>query len=99
MHLKAGKGQPDETEIPTAARRSQLARQAGRSGQLEHRRVTLRLRRLEPRPAVGAQLFAQTEPSLLSTELRAFGPVTDITLGQPRACRSLDILVPYMRTK
>src|SRR3546814_7460700 len=74
MPLKAGKGQPEETEIPTAARRSQLARQAGRSGQLEHRRETLRLRRLEPRPAVGAQLFERTETRLISHARRAFDP-------------------------
>src|SRR3546814_7338178 len=90
MPLKAGKGQPEETEIPTAARRSQLARQAGRSGQLEHRRETLRLRRLEPRPAVGAQLFERTETRLISHARRAFDPVTELDIGQPGACRALD---------
>src|SRR3546814_17408179 len=91
MPLKAGKGQPEETEIPTAARRSQLARQAGRSGQLEHRRETIRLRRLEPRPAVGAQLFERTETRLISHARRAFDPVPEIELGQPGARRALDM--------
>src|SRR3546814_17716527 len=80
MPLKAGKGQPEEADIPAAARRSQLVRQAGRSGQLEHRRETLRLRRLEPRPAVRPQLFERTETRLIGHARRAFDPVTEIEI-------------------
>src|SRR3546814_11018041 len=79
MPLKAGKGQPEETiycnVIP--ANVGMMAPQSkadALSGQLEHRRDTLRLRRLEPRPAVGPQLFERAEARLIGHARRAFDP-------------------------
>src|SRR3546814_8097736 len=87
MPLKAGKGQPEETiycnVIP--ANVGMMAPQSkadALSGQLEHRSDTLRLRRLEPRPAVGPQLFERAEARLIGHARRAFAPVTQIDIGK-----------------